>query len=224
MEVNFALAFTAGVLSFLSPCVLPLIPSYMVLMTGISAEELEKGSKKYFLLLLIHSCLFVTGFSTVFISLAIAVNYFGKYIPFEILSVAGGIIVILFGLHLSGLIKFSIFYKIKKPEISRKTTLAGSFVVGMIFAAGWSPCIGPILGSILLYSSVHETVYKAVFLLIAYCLGLGLPFIAVCVAGIGFFVKILNKFKKYFPVVRILSGILLIITGILILAGNFWVK
>lgn len=225
MQVNIFLAFGAGVLSFLSPCVLPLIPAYIALITGLTTKELEEEEEKYFSQLFSQSILFILGFSFVFISFSITINYFGKYIPQGVLRIIGGSIVILLGLHMVGIITINFLNKVKKINLSKKPLYIGSaFVVGMVFAFGWSPCIGPILGSILMYASVQETLSKSIFLLISYCLGLGIPFIFISVVGVGMFVKFFKKFNKYYRVVEIASGVLLIIIGLLILLNKFWIK
>jgi len=224
MNINIPLAFSAGILSFLSPCVLPLIPAYIALITGLTTKELEIEKDRYFSKMVLQSILFILGFSVVFISFSIIITYFGHRIPEDILRIVGGIIVIMLGIHVAGIFTIKFLNHLKKINLSTKPTYIGSsFVIGMIFAFGWSPCIGPILGSILTYASVQETVKKSILLLVAYCIGLGIPFLLVSVLGIGMFLKFFKQFNKYYRIIEIVSGLLLIIIGVLILLDKFWI-
>jgi len=223
MQINISLAFIAGVLSFLSPCVLPLIPAYIALITGLTFKELEEEKSKYFIKLVIESILFVFGFSAVFISFFLIATYFGNYIPRQILRLIGGIIVIILGFHVMGVFSIKALKYTKKLDLGIRSRYMGeSFIIGAIFAFGWSPCVGPILGSILMYASVQETFTKGFFLLITYCIGLGIPFLLISILGIGLFSRLIRKFKKFYKSIELVSGILLVIIGTLILLNKFW--
>lgn len=224
MDVSIPLALMAGILSFLSPCVLPLIPSYIALITGLTTKELEEDKNKYFSKLVLQSILFISGFSIIFIIFSVIINYFGQYVPKHILRLIGGVIVIILGLHVMGIFNIKFLNYMKKFNLSGKPRyIGGSFVVGMVFAIGWSPCVGPILGSILMYASVQETLSRAIFLLIAYCIGLGIPFLLVSIFGIGIFIRFFRKLKHHYRTVEIITGTLLVIIGILILLDKFWI-
>ena len=180
-EVSFPLAFLAGVLSFLSPCVLPLVPSYVSFITGISFEDLREGAdrKKIHFLTITNSLTFIAGFSTVFIALGASSSAVGRFF-FEYqdwIRINGGVLVIFFGLFVSGVIRMDFLTRERKFHMTGKPAgYIGSFFVGMTFAAAWTPCIGPILGTILLYASSQGSAAYGFKLLAVYSLGLALPF------------------------------------------------
>ncbi len=218
------MAFLAGILSFLSPCVLPLLPSYVSFITGISFEQLtsEKDRKRVRFLTITNSFAFVAGFSAVFISLGASSSFFGQilYKYREWIRIGGGILVIIFGLFISGIIKLDLFLKEKRLHLHGKPAgYLGSFLVGMTFAAAWSPCIGPILGTILLYAASEGSTTYGLKLLSVYSLGLGLPFFLSSLALNTFlsYSKVLYRFMK---VIMLLSGLLLIIFGIMLLSNK----
>lgn len=213
------IAFTAGILSFVSPCVLPLIPSYVTYISGVSLEKLTVGDDKvarwgtFF-----HSLAFVAGFSLIFIILGASATMLGQFMAKNqvIMRKIGGVIVVALGIHFTGLINFGFLQQYKKMEFAAKPVgYLGSILVGMVFAAGWTPCIGPILASILMYASTSETMGKGIGLLAAYSLGLGIPFILSAIA-INRFFGFFNGIKKYMRVISIISGAFLVIIGILI--------
>jgi len=214
--LDIILAFSAGLLSFLSPCVLPLIPAYLSYIAGSTASELNTNKTKANLM--IRSVFFVIGFSIVFILLGVTVSSVSKLFSANLglLTKAGGILVFVFGLHMTGLIKIKALYSEKRflqnRNISKKI---GPLFLGMAFAAGWTPCVGPILSSILIYAGSMTTVYKGASLLSVYSLGLAVPFLlsALMVSNFAGYFK---KFSKFLPVVSIASGILMMIMGILI--------
>lgn len=218
-NVSLMIAFTAGILSFVSPCVLPLIPSYVTYISGVSIDRLTVGDDKGARwATLFHSIAFVIGFSLIFIALGASATVLGQFMSKNqvIIRKVGGIIVIALGVHFTGLINFGFLQQYKKMEFAAKPAgYAGSVLVGMVFAAGWTPCIGPILASILLYASTAETMGKGIAFLAAYSLGLGIPFILSAIA-INRFFNFFNGIKKYMRVISIFSGIFLIIIGILI--------
>jgi cytochrome c-type biogenesis protein len=224
-DLSFLFAFTGGVLSFLSPCVLPLIPSYLVFITGLSFEELtaDQPQRKLRKIILTHSLLFILGFSVLFTLLGASASFIGQLLAVHkgILRMVGGILVIAFGLFISGIFSFGFLQQEKKFHLQSKPLgYLGSFVVGVAFAAGWTPCVGPILASILLYASTAEHMKTGILLLLCYSLGLGLPFFASALA-LNTFLKNFAKARRYLGVFTKVGGILLIIVGILLLTDSF---
>jgi cytochrome c-type biogenesis protein len=213
------LSFFAGIISFLSPCVLPLIPGYLSFVCGTDLENLKKQSR-YFIVK--KSALFVLGFSIIFILLGASSTFFGTFLlkQSQIFSNIIAIIIIFFGLYLSGFINFRFLNNEFKFYISKySNNFFFPLVVGMGFAFGWTPCIGPILGSILALASLETTLVQGILLLITYSIGLGIPFI---LAGyyLGNFLMFSQKAKKYIEKIQKGSGIILIVTGILILSSK----
>ncbi len=221
MLIKLAIAFGAGFISFLSPCVLPIIPGYISYITGKNLDEIEKDKRK----VLIKTILFSLGFSTVFISLGIAASAIGNILLFfsNELRLVAGIIIILFSLQLLGFLNFNFMNKEKRIETkSYKDNYVFPFIVGAAFAFGWTPCIGPVLGSIIALSATEATVSRGVLLLSSYSLGLAIPFILS-----GYFMNqfLISKkgFGKYYGIVTKTGGIILLITGILILTNQIQV-
>ncbi|MBI5789518.1 MAG: cytochrome c biogenesis protein CcdA [Candidatus Schekmanbacteria bacterium] len=226
-DVTWLIAFTAGLITFFSPCVLPLIPGYISFITGISIDDLQsQGNRKELVFKAgINSLFFVLGFSAIFIALGASATSLGVFLlkRMQIFSKLAGIIIILFGLHMAHLLPIKFLYYEKRIQMNKKPLgLLGSLLGGMAFGFGWTPCIGPSLASILAYASVQETVHQGIWLLSSYSLGLGLPFILTALS-INTFIATFNKVKKHLGLVEKLGGILLIIIGLLILTGNFTV-
>jgi cytochrome c-type biogenesis protein len=220
------MAFFAGVLTFLSPCVLPLIPAYISFITGVSINELIVGQKereKVTGRILLEIVLFIIGFSLVFILLGASASYLGKLLltHIRLLRTVGGILVIFFGLYIAGGFQMGFLGYEKRIHLQMKpANIFGSLIVGIVFALGWTPCAGPILASILTYASAQEAVGKGILLLSSYSLGLGIPFLISGMA-INLFLKSFRKVKKYLKFLSVVSGGLLILFGILILTGKF---
>jgi len=223
-DVSIPMAFLAGFLSFLSPCVLPLVPSYVSYITGVSFEELTSGKerKRVSFLTLTNSLAFTAGFSAVFISLGASSSLMGQFLFAyrEWVRIGGGILVILFGLFISGIIKFKPLMRERRFHLhGRPAGYFGSFVIGMTFAAAWSPCIGPILGTILLYAASKGSTSYGIQLLSVYSLGLAVPFLMSSLA-INTFLSSSKVFYRFMPLIMLLSGMLLIIFGILLLSNK----
>lgn len=223
-DVSFPLAFLAGVLSFLSPCVLPLVPSYVSFITGISFEDLTEGAdkKKIRFLTATNSLAFILGFSSIFIALGASSSAVGRFFfnYQDWIRIIGGILVIIFGLFISGVIRLDFLTRERKLHMSGKPAgYAGSFVVGMTFAAAWTPCIGPILGTILLYASSKGSAGYGLRLLAVYSLGLAVPFFLSSMA-FNSFLSYSAKIRKYMKVIMVASGLLLIVFGLLLLTNN----
>jgi len=219
-NISILLAFSAGLLSFLSPCVLPLIPAYVSYLTGSSIQDLNNSRAKF--ITLYKSFGFVLGFSIIFILMGASITSIGKLLISHqvIFKKIGGILIVIFGLHTTGIFKIKLFYREKR--LLSFDSIHGKFspiLMGMAFAAGWTPCIGPILSSILIYATSMETLNKGILLLVIYSLGLAVPFILTALA-IESFSKQFKKFSKYLPVVSVLSGILMIIMGIMVFTNK----
>ena len=219
-DISILLAFSAGLLSFLSPCVLPLVPAYISYLTGSSIEELQKGKTKIFTLY--KSFGFVLGFSIIFILMGVSITSLGKLLVVhkDLFRKIGGTLIIIFGLHAIGVYKIKLFYIEKRYLFFDK--IKGPFssiIMGMAFAAGWTPCIGPILSSILIYAANMDSIGRGVLLLVAYSIGLAVPFILTAFAIDGF-AEQFKKFSKYLPIVSIVSGILMIIMGTVIFTNK----
>ena len=215
-------AFLAGLLSFLSPCVLPLVPSYLSFITGVSGvTELE--SRRH--LALVHALLFVAGFSIIFIALGATATELGLLLKSWQAWVerVGGALIVLFGLYTLGVLRIGVLSREARVQLSNKPLgFLGSVLVGMAFGAGWTPCIGPILGSILLYASSRADLGEGLRLLAAYSLGLAIPFL-VAAWALEAFLRWFQRFRRYVRWVEIVAGVLLVAVGLLLLTGSFTV-
>jgi cytochrome c-type biogenesis protein len=217
------IAFTAGVFSFLSPCVLPLVPSYLTFVTGMSLEDLQEGVDRR--ATFVHSLLFVIGFSSIFILLGASASFLGQFLRHYEVWIAriGGVIIVLLGLHLSGVLRLTPLMREKRVHLNDKPAgYLGTLGVGIAFGAGWTPCIGPILGAILTYGMTQDTMWAGVGLLSVYSLGLAVPFLISSLA-LDWFLQTFKRFRRWIPVVEKASGVLLILLGILLLTGQFTV-
>lgn len=216
-------AFIAGLVSFLSPCVLPLVPGYVSLISGASVEELQAKDRKLLNTVLLHSIMFILGFTLVFVCLgaaATSIGHFMKVYKKQLSWVAGTVIVIL-GLHLTGILKIKALYADKRLHAAGggKSPIA-AFVAGFAFAFGWTPCIGPILAVILTLAGSADSVQRGIVLLFVYSLGLAVPFLLTSI-GINGFLSFYGKFRRHLQKVEIGSGILLILCGVLIFTRHF---
>jgi len=219
VEVSVAVAFAAGLLSFLSPCVLPLIPSYVGFLTGMSVEELERRRGTAFL----HGLWFVGGFTLVFILLGASASAVGGLLRDQQvwLGRLGGVLVILFGLYLLGILRPAFLRRERRIELARKPLgYFGSGVVGFAFGAAWTPCIGPILGAILTLAATREGLASGVGLLGAYALGLAIPFLLTALA-LDRFLAWFQRFRPYLVWVDRTAGVLLIVLGLLLVTDQF---
>ena len=219
-NIQFITAFAAGLFSFISPCVLPLIPAYISFISGISVEEFKEGvgNKKKLSKVILSSVFFIAGFSLVFVTLGASATIAGKFLlsKLSLFSQAAGIIIVIFGLHTMGIFKIKYLDFEKRINVRNKAYgMIGSFFVGLAFAFGWTPCIGPILGAILAIASTRDSVSQGILLLSVYSLGLGIPFLITAVAMNGF-LKLFKSMKNHFRKIEIISGLLLIIIGIMI--------
>ena len=224
-EVSIFIAFSAGFLSFVSPCVLPLVPSYITYITGVSFTELTDQETRNRLkwTTASHSCLFIIGFSFVFILMGASASYLGQlFSQYQnwIMKI-GGVLIIFLGLRFSGLVRIPFLDMEKRFEMRKKPLgYVGSFLTGLVFAAGWTPCIGPILSTILIYASTSQSYTTGILLLAVYSLGLGIPFF-VCSVGFCMFLSAFQKIKVYMKAITVISGLFLIAIGILFLTDTF---
>ncbi len=224
-HISIFVAFSAGFLSFVSPCVLPLVPSFVTYITGLTFEDItsakEKTRVRY--ITTTNSLAFIGGFSFIFVLFGASATFIGEiFFAYQgIIQKIGGILIVLFGLYIMGIFKFNFLSSEKKFHIENKPAgFIGSFLVGMAFAAGWTPCVGPILGSILLYASTTGSVAKGMGLLAVYSLGLGLPFFISALA-INTFIATFKVITRYMKWINLLSGAFLILVGIMIFTDSF---
>lgn len=224
-ELNILLAVAAGLLSFLSPCVLPLLPSYLSFIAGLSFEELQGtvANPRTRRAILANSLLFVLGFSIVFIALGAGATLVGQAL-FQhqiLIRRIGGGFVVLMGLYVAGWLRIPFLMREWRAELSsRPAGRLGAVLTGITFAAGWTPCIGPILGSILTLASVTQTAGTGILMLAAYSLGLAIPFLLSSLM-IDRFLVFFDRFKRFLPVVTRVSGIILMVVGLLLLTDYF---
>jgi cytochrome c-type biogenesis protein len=219
MITPLSIAFFAGLISFVSPCVLPLIPGYVSFICGTTLNELDLKSKNF---ILKKSLFFSLGFSLVFVSLGATATFLGSFLLHnsQMLSIISGIVIILFGIYLLELIKINFLNQnIGNYNIKFSNNLFFPFIVGVGFGFGWTPCIGPILGSILAFASMEDSIYKGVLLLSFYSLGLAVPF-TVSSLIIKKFLVFSKKSRSYLSKIKKFSGIILLTTGILIVTGQ----
>jgi cytochrome c-type biogenesis protein len=228
-DVTLSAAAAAGLLSFLSPCVLPLVPPYLTFIAGttiedVATEKVGRARRDIFL----AAVLFVAGFSTVFVALGATASFFGQVLRTHIatLSLLAGFAIIAMGLHFLGVFRLNLLYREKRLEVQKPLGLWGAYIMGLAFAFGWTPCIGPILAAILAIAASEATAVRGAGLLAIYSLGLGIPFL-LAAAALGPFLGFLKRFKAHFGAVERVVGVLLIATGIAFLTGtmqnlSFW--
>lgn len=228
-DVSFPAAAAAGVLSFLSPCVLPLVPPYLTFIAGTSLEELEsEGESRARVDIFLAALAFVAGFSTVFTALGATASAFGQILHanLHILSVFAGAAIILMGAHFLGAFRINMLYREKRVQVVSPPGPIGAYIMGLAFAFGWTPCIGPILATILAVAGSQETVWLGATLLAVYSFGLGVPFLAAALA-MEPFLSFIGRFKAHFGKVEKIVGALLVLTGVAFLTGaiqdaSFW--
>ncbi len=223
-QISLFAAFTAGFLSFISPCVLPLVPSYVSYITGLSVEQLASPETRHRFRgpIMANSLLFIGGFSCVFIAFGASATLVGQFLVAyqDYLRRIGGVLIVFFGLYLLGVFNLNFLQREKRFHFSsRPAGYIGSFVIGVAFAAAWTPCVGPILGTILLYASTSDGLLDGVTLLTWYSLGLGLPFFATAL-GVDRFLAYFKQVRAYLWGVSALSGVLLVVVGVMVYANS----
>src|SRR6476661_5299630 len=220
-DVTWPAAVAAGILSFLSPCVLPLVPPYLTFIAGTTIEELaEGGETRARRDTLFAALLFVAGFATVFVTLGATASVFGQIVRahIEFLSLVAGLAIIAMGLHFLGLFRLAFLYREKRFSVEKPIGLWGAYLMGLAFAFGWTPCIGPILAAILALAGSEDTVTRGMVLLGAYSAGLGVPFLLAALA-VEPFMAFIARFRRHFGMVEKVVGGLLVLTGIGFLTG-----
>ncbi len=225
MDVSFLGAFAAGVLSFLSPCVLPLVPPYLCFIGGVSLAEMtsDKGpppgaNRRVF----ISALCFVLGFATVFIILGATASAVGKLLAENMIWIGriAGVLIIIMGVHFVGIVKIPLLYREARFQGPAKPMgLFGAYLMGLAFAFGWTPCVGPVLAAILMFAGSEESIWQGIGLLATYAAGIGLPFL-IAAAGIGSFLKMMPGVRKHMGKIEKIIGVLLIGTGLLFLTGR----
>src|SRR3990172_4009915 len=224
-NVSVFTAFFAGIVSFLSPCVLPLVPGYISIISGSSLDQLKAREKDSSVMraVLLNSVMFIVGFSITFIMLGASASWIGQILLARqrLFGQIAGLVLIVFGIHLLGIFKINFLYRDKRfHNVEKPRGLLGALVLGLAFAFGWTPCIGPILAGILTIASTKQTVAEGMFLLAIYSAGLGVPFLLTSVA-LNKFLSFYGRFKRHFRMVEIASGALVITVGVLIMTGTF---
>ena len=223
-SLGVVVAFSAGLFSFLSPRVLPLFPSYVSFITGMSVGDLTAdltGAARRRVML--HALAFVAGFSLVFVSLGASFSAAGQFLLDyrEMIRRVGGVLIVLFGLYIAGVFKLGLLGRTKQLQLREKPAgYLGSLAVGITFAIGWTPCVGPILGAILSLAGTAETVQRGIGLLIAYSAGLGLPFLLSAVA-LGSFLRFFKRYRPFIPVMERAAGALLVVVGVLVFTNYY---
>jgi cytochrome c-type biogenesis protein len=216
-------AFLAGLVSFLSPCVLPLVPGYVSLISGVGVEELQSQETHLFRKVMLNSIAFILGFSVVFIALGAISTEVGQLMAHykSLLARIAGVVIVLFGLHLTGIFRINALYADKRlHNVKGGSTVGGAFLIGFAFAFGWTPCVGPILAVILGFAATQDSVAKGIALLAIYSMGLAVPFLLTSF-GIQRFLKFYSRFRAHMHAVEVASGGLLIALGVLLVAGKF---
>lgn len=224
-NISIFVALSAGFISFLSPCILPLIPSYIAFISGVSIEELTLGEnlRQVRKKVIANSLMFILGFSLVFIALGASATFLGRFLAQNIrwFEIIGGTIIILFGIHFSGIFRLRFLDREKKVHLKKKPLgYLGTGLVGMAFGAGWTPCVGPILGSILTLAAATQNLLKGIVLLAFYSIGIGFPFFLSGLIIHKFF-EYFQTVRRYFKIITAVGGILLIMVGILLISGYF---
>jgi cytochrome c-type biogenesis protein len=218
-SIGVAVAFSAGLLSFLSPCVLPLVPSYVSFITGMSLDDVPHARR----LALVHSLLFVSGFTLIFLALGATATVIGRFLSGQHvwISRVGGVMVIVFGLFLLGVIRVDAFSQERRLHLSEKPIgYLGTVFVGFAFGAGWTPCLGPVLGGILTYAASAASLGRGLGLLFAYSLGLAVPFVLAAVM-LGRFFTVFAWFRKHLGLVNKIAGAVLVLVGVLMVTDRF---
>ena len=223
-DISLLIAFAAGLLSFVSPCVLPLVPSYITYITGLTLEELTSQTerKRVRSVIVINSLLFIAGFSIVFVAFGASASLAGQVLVTyqDFIRKLGGVLIVVFGLYVMGVLKLKFLMIEKRVHLqTRPAGYIGSVLVGVAFAAGWTPCVGPILGTILVYASTSDSMLTGVKLLSSYSLGIGLPLFVTALA-VDSFLNYFKKIRAYMYGISVASGIFLVLVGVMIYTNS----
>jgi cytochrome c-type biogenesis protein len=216
-------AFLAGLVSFLSPCVLPLVPGYVSLISGVGVEQLKTQESQLLRKVMLNSIAFILGFSVVFIALGAVATEVSQMLARyrSTLAQVAGVVIILFGLHLTGVFKIKALYTdARLHSVKGGSTAWGAFVIGFAFAFGWTPCVGPVLTVILTFAAAQDSITKGVALLAIYSMGLAVPFLLTAL-GVERFLKFYSRFRVHMHAIEVASGALLVVLGVLLVIGRF---
>jgi len=225
LDVTYAGAFVAGLLSFLSPCILPLVPPYLCFLGGVSLKQLEDGAsvdRAATIRVVLSSVVFVLGFATIFIAFGATASVIGRVVVeyLDIFALVAGILIIVLGLHFLGVFRIALLYREARFHVERKPAgVVGSYVVGMAFAFGWTPCVGPVLAAILFVAGSEDSAIRGATLLGTYAAGIGVPFIVAALFA-PLFLKFMTRFRRNIVWVERVLGALLVVTGILFITGG----
>ncbi len=224
-DISLAGAFAAGLLSFLSPCVLPLVPPYLCFLAGVGIGELQGGDGRLGAgqrrRIVAMASAFVLGFTTVFVALGATASTLGAVVTahFNTLSILAGVLILVMGLHFLGWLRIPLLYREARFQTQRKPASAlGAYLVGLAFAFGWTPCVGPVLATVLMVAGAEATAWRGALLLAGYALGIGVPFILAAVFA-GPFLNLLSRFRRHMPVLEKAMGAGLVVTGLLFMTG-----
>jgi cytochrome c-type biogenesis protein len=220
-SITFAVAFAAGVISFLSPCVLPIVPGYLGFITGMSLDELRGETSRR--AILVPALFFVAGFTLIFLLLGASATLVGQVFKVyqEWIARIGGLVIIVFGMHLLGVFRFGSLMRERRIQLNRTPAgYAGATVAGLAFGAGWTPCLGPVLGALLTYASARATLAGGMALLGSYALGLAVPFLLAALAT-GWFLNVSQRMRGAIPIIEKTSGAILVFVGLLLVSGTF---
>ena len=216
-------AFVAGLVSFLSPCVLPLVPGYVSLISGVGVEQLKTQESQLLRKVMLNSVSFILGFSVVFVTLGAVATEVSQMLSRyrSTLAQVAGVVIVLFGLHLTGVFKIKALYTdARLHSVKGGSTAWGAFVIGFAFAFGWTPCVGPVLTVILTFAAAQDSITKGIMLLAIYSLGLAVPFLLTAL-GVERFLKFYSRFRVHMHAIEVASGALLIALGVLLVLGRF---
>lgn len=224
LDIGFGAAFLAGLLSFVSPCVLPIVPPYLAYLAGVSFAELQNSDmeRERARKIILSAVAFVAGFTVVFVALGATASVIGQTITryFDTLAVIAGIVIFIMGLHFLGVFRIALLYREARVDVRNKPAgILGAFVMGLAFAFGWTPCVGPVLAAILFIAGSQDTIFRGAGLLMVYSLGIGLPFIVAAIFA-GRFIGWANRFKRHMDKIEKAMGALLVVTGILFMTGQ----
>ena len=224
VSVSLGLAFVAGLVSFLSPCVFPIVPSYVGFVTGLTLDELKDGSRADARRqAALHAAFFILGFSLLFVALGASATALGGALrrALPLLQQVGGVVIVLFGLYLLGVLRIPALMRERRVQLASKPAgKLGSVVAGVAFGAGWTPCVGPVLATVLLYAGMEETMTRGMLLLAAYALGLGIPFFAAAVA-LNWFLAGSRRMRRWLGPLEKLAGAAMVVLGVMLLTGSF---
>ncbi len=224
LSISLSGAVIAGLISFISPCVLPLVPPYLCFLAGVSLDELTDEERPPVLAgrIVLASIMFVLGFATVFVALGASASFIGTFVVdhLEVLGYIAGVIILIMGLHFLGVFRIALLFREARFQLNKKPIgFLGAYVVGLAFAFGWTPCVGPVLATILLVAGTQGDAFNGALLLFAYALGIGIPFVLAAFFA-GPFMRFMSKFKKHLGTVEKVMGAVLVLTGILFLTGS----